>query len=795
MRRFLSSSSTKDSSSFVPTTSNSKGKQRQRDRGAGSFDVSTASTSTPGYTSLPNTMEVHVSTEREIHSTEGYGHGSGGDEEGFQRLGSTSTLGDGSTAYLAVRGASQPHLAFPGTSPASAAASSSSLRPSPTPSLAASASSRPLPPGIRVPTHPYPYWHSHTPSSSSQSSLESPATTSHVNWISGGNAGAAPTASSSTPYLPPSSSSSTGPSMHPSPNPHASSSSKSLPLPILPYFPPPPTSPPPETAAPAVSARPRIIHPSKSTHSLRVPVQEYYGAPLSPIVEQEYMSPEKRCVSLVSEGGSGSAARTSTGGTRESTALTARTSPVSPGLASPGGVSVTPVSAVPISPVLVQAAGGTPRMQGQGMQGGQGMQTPVTPSYAGGVVPFSRRRDEEGGDSPRPSPVFSTFLSRPLNRSISLSSTRTHQSSGSSAGRTPPVIPPLDLRPEFRGQAFLTTPTSLSSRGMLDVTYGYGEGDDESVDEAGRRESFVTARTGAGRESRYSLAPEGPEEEEGGGEGGQRDSGGTVHPFDGTPHAHPHDLSKPRKPPLPPRPTMAHPRSASRTSSYPPSYNYPPGAHEYHHPHAHTHYNPHPLSHANDYYHPHRPSPSPHPGVSAPSLHSLGSVPSTSSSFVDRRFAESSLYLTPSSERFPAAHKEPKRTFDTIQVLFWVGFIAPWCWLIGGWLISPSSSSSSRYGGGALGRVRGGSSLLPLWTGKSMQSFDTVKMQHGYPFVAPSVLSLTPPSYNRVVLTPKPARGARNPWVWRCRVAACTSGVVIVVAFVVALVVVGMGAV
>ena len=408
-----------------------------------------------------------------------------------------------------------------------------------------------------------------------------------------------------------------------------------------------------------------------------------------------------------------------------------------------------------------------------------------------------------------PSPV-STFILRPLNRSVSLSSTRTHQTSASAA--TPPVIPPLDLKPEFKGQAFLTTPTSLNSRGLLDIVTR----DDDSVSD--RRESFITARTGVGRESKYSLGQE--EVFVDAEDGFRRDSDGTVHQFDSRlledtadtpptplPQPIPQNTSQQVKPPIPAR-TILHPRSASHSSSAPPSYNYPPGPHSSD------------SLHLNQHPHPHRPIPpfTVHPsrlGVSAPSLHDLGTSFSTSSSFIDRRFAPSSLYLPPASERESANKAGAKwmlhlERADTIQVLFWLGFIAPWCWLIGGWLLSAKPPSRGHGSGSVTGYGHayhnglGGGSSLPLWTNtsKSMHSFDTMRMHHGYPFVAPSVLSLTPPpppyqsQRAMVSLTPKPGRlgrGAKNPWVRRCRIAAVTSGVLIAIAFLVALVVAATG--
>ncbi|KAF8452486.1 hypothetical protein L210DRAFT_3518760 [Boletus edulis BED1] len=688
-------------------SSHTKGKERQR-------DSTSASISLPNPSSSHTPMEVHVSTE--VHSAP--------DRLGFHPLSSKASLASSSPA---------------------------------------SSDSRPLPPEIHVPTHPYPYWqgYTHTPSSSSQSSLESPMTPSHVSWLSSGVANAPGNYNAAngltSPAIVPQS------SAEPSSTSHSFIQGRSSPSPNFP--PPPPTNPPPNLVT-----RPKLLHPTKSSHSLRVPVQEFFNQQLSPIVEQDYLSPEKRPVSLPSSSHEGAGSRSSTTRTvRTSTAMTP-VSPVGDGI---GTATVTPVSPVPMTPVLVGARGtpSTPQMQAQ---------TPVTPSCPGGVVPFARLKEEEGNDSPRPSPV-STFILRPLNRSISLSSTRTHQTSASSV--TPPVIPPLDLRPEFKGQGFLTTPTSLHSRGLLDVV---ARDDDDSVSD--RRESFVTAHTGAGRESRYSLGQD--EVFVDAEEGFRRDSTGTIQQFDSRlleddadtpstplPQPIPQDTLKPVKPPV------------TRTSD--------------HHPHP------------NSYPHPHRPTPSPtlHPsrlGVTAPSLQDLGSSISTSSSFIDRRFAPSSLYLPPTSER-DSAHKAGSKwalhleRVDTIQALFWLGFIAPWCWLIGGWLITakppprryPSGSGYDGYHS-SLG---GGGSSLPLWTNtKSVQSFDSMRMHHGYPFMAPSVLTLMPPppppyqsQRAAVVLTPKSVglgrRGTRNPWVRRCRIAAVTSGVLILVAFLVALVV------
>ncbi|KAG1822366.1 hypothetical protein EV424DRAFT_794443 [Suillus variegatus] len=534
---------------------------------------------------------------------------------------------------------------------------------------------RPLPPGLRVPTHPYPYWQNHTPASSSQSSLESPKTPSQVSWLGGAGGTSVARAASSSPDL----------------QPH--------------HFP-----PPPPTAPPANATRTRSLQPSKSSHSLRVPIQECFGQPLSPIVEQDYMSPEKRTVSLPSSP-DGSGSRTS------GTTATMMT-PISPSM-------MTPTSAV-----AMYSARPTP-----------------TPTTSVAPPQFVRRREDSLGDSARSSPVYSNFLSRPLNRTISMSSTRTHQS-GNSLSATPPVIPPLDLRPAFPGP--LPSDTILSRDIAEDVP------DDAST----KRESFVTARSaGAVRESKYSAMILEPDYEPL--DDQELPSSRTAESSKNSPEC---QQEIPQLPSLPPAThTPLLPRASSRTSTYPPSYSLP---------------QPNVDHRAN------------HGGLDTPSQRD--SVRSMSSSFIDRRFAESELYFgsyTECSSARQANEKWAKHTekSDTARTLFWLGFIAPWCWLIGGWLVKAKNNNS--YG-------RGGS-MTPLWTGKSTRTVNSFTMQplhHGYPFVAPSVQSLMPPSYSRGIHSAHP-RGpfliARSPWIRRCRVAAAVSGIIIMLLFIVALVVVG----
>ena len=294
-------------------------------------DSASASISLPDASSSRIPTEVHVNTE--VHSAS--------DHLGFHPLTSTLSL---------------------------------------TSSSPASSDSQPLPPEIHVPTHPYPYWqgYTHTPSSSSQNSLESPMTPSHVSWLNpASNSSTADLSLTNTASVP-------EPSVGPSSSAHSLVQGRSSPSPHFP--PPPPMNPPPN-----IAARPKLLHPTKSSHSLRVPVQEFFNQQLSPIVEQDYFSPEKRPVSLPSLSLEGGGSRSSTTHTARTSAAMTPLSPVGDGFET---ATVTPVSPVPITPVLVAARGTLPMSQMQA-------QTPVTPSYPGGVVPFARMKEEEGNDSPR----------------------------------------------------------------------------------------------------------------------------------------------------------------------------------------------------------------------------------------------------------------------------------------------------------------------------------------------------------------------------------------------------------
>ncbi|KAL0946141.1 hypothetical protein HGRIS_012406 [Hohenbuehelia grisea] len=115
-------------------------------------------------------------------------------------------------------------------------------------------------------------------------------------------------------------------------------------------------------------------------------------------------------------------------------------------------------------------------------------------------------------DITRPSPIFSNahpFITRPLNRTISQTSSRTHVSTTSTLPREAPCIPPLDLRPSFSGPhpsstysssglslrplKSATTPTMPTIAGSEDDSSGGATVHDSNTSRNSRHaDSFVT---------------------------------------------------------------------------------------------------------------------------------------------------------------------------------------------------------------------------------------------------------------------------------------------------------------
>ncbi|CAL1709893.1 unnamed protein product [Somion occarium] len=159
--------------------------------------------------------------------------------------------------------------------------------------------------------------------------------------------------------------------------------------------------------------------------------------------------------------------------------------------------------------------------------------------------------------------------------------------------------------------------------------------------------------------------------------------------------------------------------------------------------------------------------------------------------------------------------KGPKqRKVTSAFVLFWIGFLAPWCWLIGGWYLSrsgemlpdkkdpykvhwPWSKEDVHTGSGGNGNVQekgtGGQAQANGGVGEKLKSF----WHHHIASHSRETLPMSTkdiPKHSRPHLRTKhqsqKTAGYIDPWVHYCRVAAVISGTLLCVALIVALVVV-----
>ncbi|OSX57400.1 hypothetical protein POSPLADRAFT_1157117 [Postia placenta MAD-698-R-SB12] len=355
------------------------------------------------------------------------------------------------------------------------------------------------------------------------------------------------------------------------------------------------------------------------------------------------------------------------------------------------------------------------------------------------------------------------FINRPLNRSASQASTSTFRSTASVA---PPIIPPLDLRPDFQSTVGIpprrsrlaapSLPTVVSSP-KYSVIYEDGS--------SARTSSFITAPS--------EHTPEHDSDDE-----RAVDISVSVRTPDLNVSVRMHDYAY-----------AASSRTGTEGTPAPRTSGLPEGLYD--------------VDLAADHEPRHRAQAS---SAQASSLQPLLGGPSAiprrphsfssgdSESYILKRWLKGVSY---SSDRFAIPIVKRKRIPVSLAcVLFWVGFVGPWCWLIGGWMLSN--------GGDVTLESRRSETVLPLWRrrGKQREGLSDrdrhklLALRLWYPLVAPSVESLCPSVHSNtsVASTRKmKQRAARtiDIWVTRCRIAAITSGVVIVAVFVVALIVVG----
>ncbi|RPD61682.1 hypothetical protein L226DRAFT_395861 [Lentinus tigrinus ALCF2SS1-7] len=412
------------------------------------------------------------------------------------------------------------------------------------------------------------------------------------------------------------------------------------------------------------------------------------------------------------------------------------------------------------------------------------------------------------------------FINRPLKRSLSQTSTSTHKSNISAA---PPVIPPLDLRPNFQtvmgvqGPQGRLSPTGAaapvprksrlappslptvigSARQTNKVSVIYEDGASYGGPASARTSSFITAP---------SVSLNTPTAEP-----GQRFSFGELGPnvyLDPSSFASDSARGESMTTDADETPNATHPAQRLPAGLYDLSH----GADEFGQMHT--------RPNSRTSLRPDNPTP---PSTHSRSRNSSLTAPNTSAlrtrsaspadeSFLDRRWLKG---LSFGSQRlvFPPSGEKEKR-FSSAFILFCVGFIMPWCWLIGGWLLTSDGEVQEEERG----------SVLPLWhkrqtppakvvterplvkaDGKGRADTDATagkevgekkaKSSSWYPLVAPSLESLTPP--NKDIRDTTPTRRLKgcfrctrrtDPWIRKCRVAAAVSGILILAACVVAIV-------
>ncbi|KAH8990793.1 hypothetical protein EDB92DRAFT_724012 [Lactarius akahatsu] len=396
-------------------------------------------------------------------------------------------------------------------------------------------------------------------------------------------------------------------------------------------------------------------------------------------------------------------------------------------------------------------------------------------------TPTSRRdlfpTDVEPGTPVSVASTYSAFLRRPLKRSISATSTSSLHTNVTSIH--PPTLPPLNITPlEIRP---VYPPVSHRAGPQLFSTVY----EDTASERTG---SFVTARSLAG-DTEDPASPVGRAAVDVRGPSGSTTlySSAALPGGGGMDHFTDSDRGS--------TPFTTTPPSGSGTDSS--SSDAPP---------------PPPTTHAR-----------PRPRTRGPT--SGGSGSGTSDTFVLRRLTFGSALSRPS---FTAARRALARLPPLPVLLFWAGFVAPWCWLIGGWLIAEGRWEENGKARAALPlwrprrrqRAKGkGKTVVPLakdvekgqgdGAEEGRQQQATGAASHGpwawawwIPF-APRASALVdthagngaPPSGDgdavqkeKVVTFAKPY--SAEVWVYRCRLAAVISAVMLLTAFIVTLVIV-----
>lgn len=167
--------------------------------------------------------------------------------------------------------------------------------------------------------------------------------------------------------------------------------------------------------------------------------------------------------------------------------------------------------------------------------------------------------------------------------------------------------------------------------------------------------------------------------------------------------------------------------------------------------------------------------------------------------FIMERWMKTLFYSAPGDKAFFSMAKGGDRKQYPVSstcILFWVGFIAPWCWLVGGWM------------------PLGGASVLENETrcgkpkGKVSMDVDREMVPHGEDGTGLKKWILPDPSSSFKATTKAPSISstttlclkeieeakltATDPWVRRCRIASIVGGTILGLGLITMTIVVGV---
>jgi hypothetical protein len=164
-------------------------------------------------------------------------------------------------------------------------------------------------------------------------------------------------------------------------------------------------------------------------------------------------------------------------------------------------------------------------------------------------------------------------------------------------------------------------------------------------------------------------------------------------------------------------------------------------------------------------------------------------------SFVMRRWERGIMTFRNVPDEFTQAKHEGGTNYTRQAcLLFWLGFVAPWCWLIGGWMLpvkvgTEDSEKQTKSDKTILKREGIGQLVGAEEKAGYMERLKKLASPHDHPssrFTAPSSIMST---HGLLTLQPKKLKdkARSNVWVSRCRVAAIAGGVCFALALLITL--------